>query len=100
MKKMTRLVRGVNDLATVNPALAAEFAEDLNAGLTAKDIAAHSRKKVIWRCATKGHVWSATVDSRSKCGCPFCSGKRPVVGETDLATVNPDLAAELVNELK
>lgn len=99
MKKMTRLVRGVNDLATVNPALAAEFAEDLNAGLTAKDIAAHSRKKVIWRCATKGHVWSATVDSRSKCGCPFCSGKRPVVGETDLATVNPDLAAELVNEL-
>ena len=99
MKEKKKLMHGAGDLATVNPALAAEFAEDLNEGLTAKDLTAHSRKKVNWRCA-KGHVWSARVDSRSAGnGCPFCNGKRPVVGENDLATVNPALAAELANDL-
>lgn len=28
-------------------------------------------------------------------GCPFCSGRRPIVGETDLWTTHPNLATEL-----
>jgi len=28
------------------------------------------------------------------CGGPYCSGKYVIIGETDLATVMPDLAAE------
>lgn len=30
----------------------------------------------------------------SENGCPFCSGKKAIVGETDLATIRPDLVSE------
>ena len=45
----------------------------------------------------KGHEWSATIGSRtSGVGCPYCSGKAVIQGETDLATTHPDLVTEVV----
>ena len=77
MVKRKRLVVGVNDLATVNPSLAAELADDLNEGLTARDLTECSGKKVKWRCEA-GHIWMATVDSRSPGrNCPYCAGRKP-----------------------
>lgn len=60
------------------------------------NLSAHSHRKIEWRCE-HGHVWSADVASRTAgAGCPYCSGRRAIVGETDLATLRPDLAMELV----
>ncbi|MFF2556792.1 zinc-ribbon domain-containing protein [Nocardia sp. NPDC058058] len=90
-----RVLAGANDLATVNPELAAQWHPALNDGLTAAMVTAGSNKKVWWRCG-QGHEWPSTVSNRSKHGrgCPSCSGLRTVAGETDLATVNPELAAQ------
>lgn len=54
-----------------------------------------SDKRLPWKCS-RGHSWIATVSNRSgrKSGCPFCSGKLPIAGETDLLTVFPEIASE------
>lgn len=88
-------IPGVNDLAFRRPDLAAEFDPDLNGDLAPRDLKEYSAKKVWWRCQ-KGHpAWLAIVANRSKGqGCPYCSGRKPIPGETDLQSRNPDLAAE------
>lgn len=81
-------------LAAANPELAAQWHLDLNAGLAPTVVTAGSNRKVWWRCG-RGHEWQATIANRSRGdGCPFCSGRRVIPGETDLATVNPELAAQ------
>ena len=88
------LIVGINDLATTKPELAAQWHPTKNGDLTPKDVTAGSNKKVWWQC-TKGHEWQAVVYSRSQgTGCPFCSGLLPIVSVTDLAKINPELAAE------
>jgi hypothetical protein len=58
-------------------------------------VTAGSNKKVSWRCK-RNHSWLTTPNSRSskKLGCPFCSGKRISVGENDLFTTHPQIAAQ------
>lgn len=52
------------------------------------------QKKVWWTC-DKGHEWKAPVSNRNNGrGCPYCSGRFAIPGETDLATANPKLATE------
>ena len=42
-----------------------------------------------------GHSWSARIADRVRGnGCPYCAGKRPIIGVNDLATINPTLAKE------
>ncbi len=79
---------GFNDLATVNPSLAAEAH-----GWDPTTVTAHSKKRRSWKCEL-GHVWQADVGSRHRNGCPVCSGRTVLPGFNDLATVNPSLAAE------
>ena len=53
-----------------------------------------SHNKVAWKCAD-GHKWSAVVANRAKgIGCPVCSGRAVHKGFNDLATTNPELAAQ------
>lgn len=62
-----------------------------------RGLSAMSHKKIEWRCE-QGHVWSASVSSRSQgSGCPYCSGRIPVCGVNDLATTHPDLARQLLD---
>lgn len=85
---------GYNDLATVNPVLAEEWHPTKNGTLTPESVVAGSDKSVWWRCK-RGHEWKAVIKQRHRGdGCPYCSGRLPIVGETDLATVYPDIAAE------
>jgi hypothetical protein len=80
---------GFNDLATVNPALAAQAD-----GWDPTTSKAHSSKKVDWKCEF-GHTWGAVIANRSQGrGCPVCVGKTVLKGFNDLATVNPALAAQ------
>ena len=72
-----KVLPGFNDLATVEPRIAAEWARELNGALTPEQVTAGSHKKVWWRCA-EGHVWRAIVYSRAgkaKTGCPVCAGR-------------------------
>ena len=53
-----------------------------------------SGKKVWWKCE-KGHEWQANVNDRRRGNnCPYCSGKRPIVGYNDLETLYYEIAME------
>ena len=83
---------GFNDLQTTNPTLAKEWHPTKNKDLTPRMVVSRSDKKVWWLCE-KGHEWAAAIKDRQHGnGCPYCSGRLPVLGETDLATVYPDIA--------
>lgn len=74
---MRLLVPGVNDLATLEPEIAAEWYEALNAPLTPEMVTVGSHRKVWWECS-EGHVWKSVIYSRTgaqRCGCPVCAGK-------------------------
>ncbi len=85
----TKVLIGFNDLATTHPELAKEAY-----GWDPTTVSAGSDKKREWKCR-QGHIWfTPTYIRKSGSNCPFCSGRMPVVGKTDLATTHPELAKE------
>lgn len=89
-----KVLKGYNDLQTVNPILAKEWNYKKNNELTPVDIMSNSGKKVWWKCS-EGHEWQASIDHRNRgTGCPHCSGNKVLKGYNDLRTVNPTLAEE------
>ena len=67
-----KILSGLNDLETVNPALAAEWHPTKNGDLLASQVAPKSSKKVWWLCKN-GHEWQASIDDRARgTGCPKC----------------------------
>lgn len=83
-------IPGETDLATVHPHLLKLWSPRNK--LRPTEVTAASHKKVWWICE-KGHEWEAKIDTVTVmgCGCPYCAGKRAIPGETDLATLRPDL---------
>ena len=89
-----RVTQGENDLATMYPTLAAEWSKR-NQPLEPSQVKPGSNRRVWWQCKENGHEWQATVNSRVQgTGCPYCAGQRVLLGENDLATMYPALAAE------
>ena len=83
-----------NSLTVINPKLASEWHPIKNGKLTPDYVSAYSNKKVWWLCK-RGHEWNAVINSRKNgVGCPFCAGKKAIIGETDLYTKNPVLASQ------
>ena len=77
-----------------SPEAAKEWNYEKNGKLKPESFTANSNKKVWWKCS-KGHEWQAIIANRNKgIGCPYCSGRYVVKGETDLQTINPTLAKE------
>ena len=69
------VIKGENDLQTVNPTLAKEWNYEKNIGLTPIDVKPNSDKKAWWKCS-KGHEWQTRINHRNAgSGCPVC-GKR------------------------
>lgn len=83
-------------MATTYPKLTAEWHPTLNGDLTPTKIASGSHKKVWWQCSKyKEHRWEAGVRERTRGnGCPYCSSHKVFSGHSDLASINPTLAAE------
>jgi hypothetical protein len=54
-----------------------------------------SRKKLAWKCDL-GHVWDAQPNDRTgaRSGCPVCANRIVLAGFNDLATTNPEIAAQ------
>jgi hypothetical protein len=72
-----KVLAGFNDLATLEPKVAAQWHPTLNGTLTPAMVTVGSRRKTWWRCP-EGHVWKAVISSRAgsqKCSCPICAGK-------------------------
>ncbi|MDT2009837.1 hypothetical protein FXW78_50050 [Rhodococcus opacus] len=55
-----------------------------------------SPRRFWWTCPAHGHEWQASLRDRIRHnhGCPFCAGKRVMLGFNDLSTLRPDLADE------
>ncbi len=62
---MAKLIVGQNDLATVNPDLAAEWHPTKNNCLRPTQVTAGSNRKVWWK-GTCGHEWEAVIGNRSR----------------------------------
>lgn len=87
-------ILGKTDLASTHPALARQWHPVKNGLHTPSMVSSGSGKKAWWQCE-QGHAWQAVISSRVRGnGCPYCSGRRVIPGETDLATTAPGLAAQ------
>ena len=72
-----QVLAGFNDLATLDPAIAAQWDQERNGNLTPEMVTAGSAKRVWWRC-DQGHVWKTKIyvrTGRQRSGCPVCAGR-------------------------
>ena len=89
-----KVLKGVNDFASLFPELALQWHPTKNGVIRPEDVTAKSTKVVWWLCE-KGHEWKTSVCGRSKGhGCPVCNNRSLLPGYNDLATANPALAAQ------
>lgn len=80
-------------LSDVRPDLRSEWAPENEVEFDS--ISTGSHKKVRWVCSNYGdHIWEASVPTRLRSGCPYCSNRRVLKGFNDLASQYPNLAAE------
>lgn len=89
-----RVLKGFNDLATIHPHIAAQWHPTRNGDAAPSEFTSGTSKYAWWICKS-GHEWRATIGSRSSgTSCPYCAGKLPVSGVSDLASTRPDVAQE------
>lgn len=73
-----RILKGYNDLETLNQKLAKEWHPILNGDLLPSMVSKGSGKKVWWKCG-QGHEWQAEINSRNKgAGCPYCRKRKQI----------------------
>ncbi|SCX09669.1 Probable Zinc-ribbon domain-containing protein [Lachnospiraceae bacterium YSD2013] len=69
--------KGVNDLKTVNPSLAAEWDYEKNQGKRPEDFLPNSGKNAWWKCCKCGNQWEAKIRDRNRGQrCPECKTLR------------------------
>ena len=89
------IVKGVNDLPTISPELMKEWDYENNKGIDPTKEGRGSHREVYWKCHKCGYKWKAQIYNRvNGKGCPCCANRVVVPGINDLATTDPDLAAE------
>lgn len=98
------IVSGVNDLPTILPDLMEDWDYDSNTGVDPTKVGRGSHVEVSWKCHKCDHIWRAQIYNRANGkGCPCCANRVVVPGKNDLATTDPELAAEwhpTLNEYK
>lgn len=74
-----------------HPELFGEWDSSANVDISPEQVTFGSKKKAWWRC-NEGHTWYAAIYSRTsgESKCPYCSGKRVIVGRNDLASINKE----------
>lgn len=96
-----KVLKGYNDLQTLNPFLANEWNYEKNNGLTPSDVMPNSGKKVWWKCF-KGHEWQQKIYHRNNgVNCPICYSERSTsFPEFALLYYLNKLGAEVVHSYK
>ena len=61
---MSKLIVGINDLATIYPNIATEWHPTLNGNLHPNEVFSSSSKMVWWVC-DKGHSYQQTIKNRT-----------------------------------
>lgn len=93
-----KILRGYNDLMTLNPSIGKEWHPTKNENLKPTMVGTGYYKKVWWKCS-KGHEWETSVNKRNQGrNCPICSNKKVLIGFNDLVTLRPDIALEWNSE--
>jgi len=84
------VLAGFNDLKTTHPMISTEAFD-----WDPSTVTAGTNVKYEWQCVA-GHSWMASPHNRALNGrgCPYCSNKKVLAGYNDLATTNPELAAQ------
>lgn len=67
-----------------------------NLPLTPKDVSYGSSTRAVWWRCSLGHEYRSAISTRVTrgVGCPYCSGRRVLPGFNDLATREPEIAAQ------
>ena len=86
------VVPGINDFASHHPDLLKEWDYEKNT-VSPDKVSCGSNKKVWWKCQKCGNSWQAAPYTRTNLGsgCPYCFGRLPIKGKTDLASQKPEL---------
>lgn len=89
-----RAIPGENDFASNYPELIKEWDWKKNRDDPSL-IGCSNINNYAWICS-KGHSWRTSITHRvhANSGCPYCAGQKPIIGQTDLRTTNPDLIDE------
>ena len=90
-----KTIKDSNILEVKCPDILVLWDYEKNRGISPQDISVHHKKIIWWKCE-KGHSWQAPVNGVASNGtrCPYCAGFKAIPGETDLATLSPDVAVE------
>jgi hypothetical protein len=82
-------------LAALRPDVADLWHPTLNAPLTPYDVPCFSSRSAYWQC-DKGHEYEQVISKKTirVSHCPICTNSRVLAGYNDLATTNPNVAAE------
>ena len=99
-----RVRKGLNDLQSLRPDLAAQWHPYMNGSRTPDQVSINSPETVWWlypytdpiSCKQYNFQWKSPVRNRSRKGsvCPFLSGQAVWLGFNDLATKSPKLAEQ------
>ena len=91
---MKAVIPGETDFLTRFPDIAKEAY-----GWDPSQIMPGTEKKHEWKCP-KGHVYEATPMARTgegKTGCPYCAGRKVLVGFNDLKSQYPEISSQAYN---
>jgi G:T-mismatch repair DNA endonuclease (very short patch repair protein) len=92
-----KILMGFNDLSTRFPEIAAEWHPTRNGEFLPTQVGGSTNRLAWWLSRNCGHEWEMLISGRTgktSQGCPFCAGKRVLVGFNDLTTMYPLIAAE------
>lgn len=90
-----KVLKGFNDLATINPKLAEDWHPTKNGDLAPTMVTSNSTKRIWWNCILN-HTWQAKVNTRhaSFNGCPVCSGHTVLSGFNDFHALGGNLLSQ------
>ena len=72
-----KVLKGYNDLKTVNPDVAKEWNYEKNVGISPDEFTSGSGKKVWWKCSSCGKEWESVIYTRkSGALCGECKRKK------------------------
>lgn len=88
------IIPGINDLATTHPELAIQLTSP------SSDTVSYGSDKVgTWVCVN-GHTYTQKIGVRASkgVGCPYCSGRKRLIGINTLDVTHPELFDELADK--
>ena len=94
------VVAGENDLASAYPDIAAQWHPERNGALLPTHVTPYSNRSVWWLCEL-GHEYRAAIAGRThmRSSCPYCTGRKVLIGFNDLAYKEPLLCTQWFQEL-